>query len=60
MKDLAMEGFESSESDSDLVEALLALGYPASEAREAIRKIDAEITDLNKRVSEALKIINQK
>lgn len=42
-------------SDMDAIEALRALGYNADEAREALKKIDPEITDTGKKVKAALK-----
>jgi Holliday junction DNA helicase RuvA len=42
-------------SDMDAIEALRALGYDADEAREALKKIDPEISDTGKKVKAALK-----
>jgi Holliday junction DNA helicase RuvA len=42
---------------SDEVQALIALGYPASQARDALSRVDASITDSGQRIKEALKHI---
>jgi len=44
-------------SDADAIEALKALGYEADDAREALKKIDKEITDTGKKVKAALKVL---
>ncbi len=44
-------------SDADAIEALKALGYEADDAREALKKIDKEITDTGKKVRAALKVL---
>ena len=44
-------------ADSDAVEALVSLGYSAGQAREALRKVPAEIMDISEKVREALKNI---
>jgi Holliday junction DNA helicase RuvA len=44
-------------SDMDAIEALRALGYDADEAREALKKIDPEISDTGKKVKAALKML---
>ncbi len=45
-------------SDMDAIAALLALGYDADEAREALKKIDPEIEDTGKKVKAALKMLS--
>jgi len=55
---------ESKVSPSDIgdnaaIDALVGLGYSASEAREALKEVDKEITDIEKRIKEALKILGQ-
>lgn len=45
--------------DKDALAAMLALGYSHMEAREALKKIPAEITGLNNRIKEALKVIGK-
>lgn len=59
LKDLKIEGGETSDHDSDVLDALLSLGYSAYEAREAVHSIDPSIEDLNKRVAEALKMLQK-
>lgn len=45
--------------EADIVEAIIALGYSSSEAREAARAIPREITDLGERVRRALKELSK-
>lgn len=45
-------------SDMDAIEAMKALGYEADDAREALKKIDKEITDTGAKVKAALKMLN--
>jgi Holliday junction DNA helicase RuvA len=44
-------------SDMDAIEALKALGYDADEAREALKKINKDITDTGAKVKAALKML---
>jgi len=44
-------------SDLDAIEALKALGYDADEAREALKKIDKDISDTGAKVKAALKTL---
>ncbi len=46
-------------ADTDVVDALITLGYPQRDALEAVQKIPADITDTNARVKHALKTISQ-
>lgn len=46
---------EDIKEDDEIVEALKNLGYSLSEAREAIKKIPADIEDTEKRLRESLK-----
>jgi len=46
--------------DEEALEAMKALGYSQSEARDALRKVPAEIERSNERLREALKIIGKK
>jgi Holliday junction DNA helicase RuvA len=43
------------EHDGDALEALKALGYSASESRQALQSIDASVTGTNERIKAALK-----
>ncbi|MDZ7798768.1 MAG: Holliday junction branch migration protein RuvA [Patescibacteria group bacterium] len=45
--------------DNSAIDALVGLGYSATEAREALREVDKEIVDVEKRIKEALKILGQ-
>jgi len=46
-------------ADTDVLEALNSLGYSSSQAREAIQKIDTEITDTSAKVKAALKYLSK-
>jgi holliday junction DNA helicase RuvA len=48
----------SMSSDMDVIEALKALGYDADDAREALKKVDKDISDTGAKVKAALKILN--
>ncbi|MFA5987688.1 MAG: Holliday junction branch migration protein RuvA [Candidatus Paceibacterota bacterium] len=45
--------------DSDVIEAVKSLGYSAAQAREAIKNIKDDITDVGQRVKETLKILGK-
>ena len=45
--------------DSSAIDALVGLGYSASEARDALKDVDKEIQDVEQRIKEALKILGQ-
>ena len=45
--------------DSDILEALKNLGYSAYQAREALHQISREITGVERRIEEALKILSK-
>ncbi|MEA3399396.1 MAG: Holliday junction branch migration protein RuvA [Patescibacteria group bacterium] len=58
---LETQSDESSlQAESDTIEALKALGYSQSEARDALKKVSKEITETNKIIKEALKVLNGK
>jgi Holliday junction DNA helicase RuvA len=44
--------------DTDVMDALLALGYAHKDVRDAIGKVPATVTDTKKRITEALRIIS--
>jgi Holliday junction DNA helicase RuvA len=44
-------------SDMDTIEALKALGYDANDAREALKKIDKDISDTGAKVKAVLKVL---
>lgn len=46
------------QGDSDVVDALLALGYAHKDVRDAVLKISPSTTDTRKRITEALKILS--
>jgi holliday junction DNA helicase RuvA len=45
-------------SDADTISALVALGYEAGEARDALKKIDAGLTDTGAKVKAVLKMLS--
>ncbi|MFA6273733.1 MAG: Holliday junction branch migration protein RuvA [Candidatus Paceibacterota bacterium] len=49
----------SLESEMDALEALKSLGYSQNQAREALKKVSAEL-DINEKIREALKILGGK
>lgn len=48
------------ESDVDLVETLVGLGYKRQEAKDALAKVDEKIVGLEERLKAALKILGKK
>jgi Holliday junction DNA helicase RuvA len=44
---------------ADALDALIALGYSQSEAREALRGLPPDIADTNKKIREALKLLGK-
>lgn len=44
--------------DTDVVDALIALGYSQKDARDALQKLPPEITETNQRIKEALKSLS--
>ena len=47
-------------AESDVVEALKALGYSQNEARDALKEVPESVTGTNARIKEALKILGGK
>ena len=45
---------------SEAIDALVALGYKLTEAREALRKIPEEVKEVGEKVKQALKILGKK
>jgi holliday junction DNA helicase RuvA len=45
--------------DREVVEALESLGYSSSQAREAIKRVSAEVTNVSDRVREALRLLSK-
>ena len=48
------------ESDADIVEALVGLGYRRDQAKAALAKVDQKVTDISDRLKAALKILSGK
>jgi Holliday junction DNA helicase RuvA len=53
-------GEEKITHDSEALDALVALGYKLTEAREALRKIPEDIKDIGEKVKQALKVLGKK
>lgn len=53
------ESGEMNQSDTDVVEALLTLGYSERDAREAVKKIPSSIKGTNDRIRHALKEVSE-
>jgi len=51
------EAVKLAESDQDVFEALLSLGYQRKKAEEVLREIDPKITDVRDRLKEALRLM---
>lgn len=47
-------------ADSDAIDALIAMGYSVTQARETLKQVPAEVADVAKRVTAALKILGRK
>lgn len=47
-------------SDSDALEALVAMGYSVSESREALKLVSADVKDVGERVKTALRSLGKK
>ena len=54
------ENSGSLRAESDVVEALKALGYSQNEARDAIKEVGQDVVGTNARIREALKILGTK
>jgi len=54
------EGVESASSDSEVIDALEALGYSERDARDAVRSIPKDTEGVEERIREALKILGKK
>ena len=54
------EGASSLRAESDVIEALKALGYSQNEARDALKELPDSIVGTNARIKEALKMLGQK
>ncbi len=60
IKDIGKVPWQTLEIDLEVIEALLKLGYSKDEARKALDKIPQDLTSLEDRVKEALKILGSK
>jgi Holliday junction DNA helicase RuvA len=58
--DISVGDRESAVSGSDAIEALISMGYSATEAREALKSVPKDIKDIGEMVKKALKNIGKK
>lgn len=58
IEDVSIEG-EKISYDGEAIDALVALGYKLSEARDALRKIPEDIKEVGEKVKQALKILGK-
>lgn len=56
---VSAEKHESVTSDSEALDALLAMGYSVHEAREAVKAVPADVTSVGERVKAALKLLGR-
>lgn len=56
--DVSIDG-EKISYDNEAIDALVALGYRLSEARDALRKIPEDIKDIGEKVKQALRILGK-
>ncbi|MDB5266796.1 MAG: Holliday junction helicase RuvA, holliday junction helicase RuvA [Parcubacteria group bacterium] len=54
------DGGMNLKAEGDALEALVSLGYPERDARDALKKVPKEITNTSERVKQALKLLAQK
>lgn len=59
LKGLLVEAEEAVPGDSEVVEALVTLGYPAQQAREALKQVPAAVAGIPDRIREALKYLGR-
>lgn len=55
LPDIAIDDQQSAVADSETLEALVSMGYTVSEARDALKRIPENVTDIGARVRYALK-----
>jgi len=59
LSNISSKTAENFSSTSDEIDALVALGYPANHAREALHQVPSEIKGASARVKEALKYLGK-
>jgi Holliday junction DNA helicase RuvA len=59
LKGQLVEADGGSEADREVVEALVSLGYSATQARDAIKNVAGDITDVSERVRLALRNLSK-
>lgn len=60
LKGQLVDAAEGPAEDRDVIEALMSLGYSSSQAREALKNVDASVTDTSERIRKALKSLSKK
>jgi Holliday junction DNA helicase RuvA len=46
-------------ADQDVIDGLASLGYSVAQAREALKHVDASVTDVSARIREALRLLSK-
>ncbi|MFC1644427.1 Holliday junction branch migration protein RuvA [Patescibacteria group bacterium] len=59
VKDLDIEDSEQVVVDTEALEALVTMGYSISEARDALKSVDNDITDVGEKIKNALKNVGK-
>ncbi len=59
LKGQLVEEDTDTSGDRDVIEALQSLGYSSSQAREALKNVNAEIKNTSDRVREALRVLSK-
>lgn len=59
LKGQIVDGDIASPADREVVDALVALGYSAVQAKETIKGISIEVTDVSERVRESLRMLSK-
>ena len=59
VEDISEEDGKRVGSDSEVIDALMSLGYKLNEAREALKKIPEDIKEVGQKIKEALKILGK-
>lgn len=57
--DTPLHTHDTSQEDTDVIDALLALGYAHKDVRDALTKLSPEIVDTKKRITEALRLLTR-
>ena len=59
IEDISEEGRREVDTDSEVIDVLVSLGYKLNEAREALKKIPEDIKEVGQKVKQALKLLGK-